>query len=474
MQADRISRLGIRGRRRAACSASASSPRYSPSVRWALDARPKSCWPTRSSVTPFRIATARRPSALWPLPGRRAGHGSDGRARCSSRRPSPGPKAPRPSSTSPPAAPWTHAGRRLLVSGRAAHGPAGGLGAAVPGDALGRGARCHSLCALARGGRRGGRRARGRWASAARALGGRAGRSGRGVGDRRAERQAVTARVDGGPPARVAVPRGLVRRPRLHGRRPTAAASAWRRRADRAHCSRSRAARLAAEGSAGRPRCPGHLRRDDAARIVAAAGWTRRSCAGRCGRSSAAACTSSPRRGRGRRRSCTATARRSRLRMRPSRAVSNGRASAATRRWSARRGSAARCWRRCPRGAGDEAWCFGTQACAAAAAQLIAGNRDPARELLKFLAQAQHPDGGIAGASSARRAGLRTRRRRHRGVPRPGGSHPGVDRRSRRSPPPGRRAGGRARVSRGRRCTGAQSPRARRDRFAGRRRGRRD
>ena len=49
----------------------------------------------------------------------------------------------------------------------------------------------------------------------------------------------------------------------------------------------------------------------------------------------------------------------------------------------------------CPRGAGDEAWCFGTQACAAAAAQLIAGNRDPARELLKFLAQAQHPDGGI-------------------------------------------------------------------------------
>jgi hypothetical protein len=50
----------------------------------------------------------------------------------------------------------------------------------------------------------------------------------------------------------------------------------------------------------------------------------------------------------------------------------------------------------CPRGAGEEAWCFGTQACAAAAAQLIAGNRDPARELLKFLAQTQHPDGGIA------------------------------------------------------------------------------
>ena len=41
------------------------------------------------------------------------------------------------------------------------------------------------------------------------------------------------------------------------------------------------------------------------------------------------------------------------------------------------------------------AWCFGAQACASAAAQLIAGNRDPARELLKFLAQTQHPDGGI-------------------------------------------------------------------------------
>ncbi len=49
----------------------------------------------------------------------------------------------------------------------------------------------------------------------------------------------------------------------------------------------------------------------------------------------------------------------------------------------------------CPRGASDDAWCFGTQACGAAAAQLIAGNRDPARELLKFLAQTQHPDGGI-------------------------------------------------------------------------------
>jgi hypothetical protein len=50
----------------------------------------------------------------------------------------------------------------------------------------------------------------------------------------------------------------------------------------------------------------------------------------------------------------------------------------------------------CPRAAGEAAWCFGAQACAAAAAQLVAGNRDPARELLKFLAQSQHPGGGIA------------------------------------------------------------------------------
>jgi hypothetical protein len=49
----------------------------------------------------------------------------------------------------------------------------------------------------------------------------------------------------------------------------------------------------------------------------------------------------------------------------------------------------------CPRGAGDGAWCFGAQACPAAAAQLVAGNRDPARELLRFLAQTQRPDGGI-------------------------------------------------------------------------------
>lgn len=49
----------------------------------------------------------------------------------------------------------------------------------------------------------------------------------------------------------------------------------------------------------------------------------------------------------------------------------------------------------CPRGAGDDAWCFGAHACAAAGAQLVAGNREPARELLKFLAQAQRSDGGI-------------------------------------------------------------------------------
>jgi hypothetical protein len=49
----------------------------------------------------------------------------------------------------------------------------------------------------------------------------------------------------------------------------------------------------------------------------------------------------------------------------------------------------------CPRSAEDHSWCFGAQACETAAAQLIAGDRDPARELLKFLAQSQRPDGGI-------------------------------------------------------------------------------
>jgi len=49
----------------------------------------------------------------------------------------------------------------------------------------------------------------------------------------------------------------------------------------------------------------------------------------------------------------------------------------------------------CPSGAGEGDWCFGARACASAAALLVAGNRDPARELLKFLAQAQHPGGGI-------------------------------------------------------------------------------
>ena len=49
----------------------------------------------------------------------------------------------------------------------------------------------------------------------------------------------------------------------------------------------------------------------------------------------------------------------------------------------------------CPRAAGEDGWCFGAQACAAAAAQLVAGHRDPAHDLLKFLAQTQHPDGSI-------------------------------------------------------------------------------
>ncbi|MEO6056718.1 MAG: hypothetical protein ABIQ49_07760 [Gemmatimonadales bacterium] len=50
----------------------------------------------------------------------------------------------------------------------------------------------------------------------------------------------------------------------------------------------------------------------------------------------------------------------------------------------------------CPRDGSDALWCFGAEACAAAAAQLIGGNRDPGRELLKYLARTQQPDGGIA------------------------------------------------------------------------------
>jgi hypothetical protein len=49
----------------------------------------------------------------------------------------------------------------------------------------------------------------------------------------------------------------------------------------------------------------------------------------------------------------------------------------------------------CPGGAGEGAWCFGAQACSSAGAQLAAGNREPARELLRFLAQCRHPSGGI-------------------------------------------------------------------------------
>lgn len=49
----------------------------------------------------------------------------------------------------------------------------------------------------------------------------------------------------------------------------------------------------------------------------------------------------------------------------------------------------------CPGGVGEGAWCFGAQACTSAAAQLAAGNREPAREVIRFLAQCRHPSGGI-------------------------------------------------------------------------------
>ena len=61
----------------------------------------------------------------------------------------------------------------------------------------------------------------------------------------------------------------------------------------------------------------------------------------------------------------------------------------------------------CPGQAPESAWCFGAAAGSAAAAQLIAGHRDPARDMLRFLARTQRPGGAVAacvplgGSSSA-------------------------------------------------------------------------
>lgn len=61
----------------------------------------------------------------------------------------------------------------------------------------------------------------------------------------------------------------------------------------------------------------------------------------------------------------------------------------------------------CPTQAPEDAWCFGAPSCSAAAAQLIAGHRDPARDVLRFLARTQRPDGAVTacvplgGSSSA-------------------------------------------------------------------------
>jgi hypothetical protein len=61
----------------------------------------------------------------------------------------------------------------------------------------------------------------------------------------------------------------------------------------------------------------------------------------------------------------------------------------------------------CPRPAPEDAWCFGAASCSAAAAQLIAGNRDPARDVLRFLSRTQRADGSVpacvplGGSSSA-------------------------------------------------------------------------
>jgi hypothetical protein len=51
----------------------------------------------------------------------------------------------------------------------------------------------------------------------------------------------------------------------------------------------------------------------------------------------------------------------------------------------------------CHRHAGATEWCFSGSSWPAAAALLAVGHRDPARELLRFLAQSAHPSGGIPG-----------------------------------------------------------------------------
>ena len=107
------------------------------------------------------------------------------------------------------------------------------------------------------------------------------------------------------------------------------------------------------------------------------------------------ACGSSQRRVPGRPASSIVTARSSSARTPCWRAVSRGRVRGATSRSSECPASGAALLSGCSASGEEAAWCFGVDTCAAAAAQLIAGDRDPARELLKFLAQAQHPDGSI-------------------------------------------------------------------------------
>ena len=125
----------------------------------------------------------------------------------------------------------------------------------------------------------------------------------------------------------------------------------------------------------------------------------------------------------------------------------------------------------CPRSADDGAWCFGAQACVAAAAQLIAGDRDPARELLKFLAQSQRPDGGVPAQLPIGGLGSPPDARQHGGVPAAGGAAAGLDRRPRCVPAAARGGGGCGDLSRRDSAGGARAhgSGARRDRAAGRR-----
>ena len=339
-----------------------------------------------------------------------------------------------------PAAAWTHAGRRLLISARPATGtrevwapPFRVMHAAAVRDAIPCAPEHIAADEVAGGLALGGHRLLERWIAAPDVP-----VAVWEIGGRRASRG---GRVDSGSAPGMALSGGLVRR---SGLRAAADGLALRssRPAGRGRSSSLPAAARGGGGGSRRARRPGAVHRDDPAP-------NRRRGGDGSGRARALGRGCSRGRGRGARggaRPEGGAARSLRHAFESpescSRAASRGPASGVTRPSSACRGSADRCSPPARASAGEDAWCFGAAACAAAAAQLIAGNRDPARELLKFLAQAQRADGG--NSAYCRSAGWpRCRPRGHDRVSRAGRTVPGMDggsRGARRQREPFRRA----------------------------------